>query len=99
MDKDGLFHKHQSGFCPNVSTDSCLVQRKDFILTGMDKVLQTGMILVEKQKVWQDHTVSLQIMACISFKESVIKWFQWCISNKKLFVTLEDVFSDAALIK
>ena len=34
-------------------------------------------------------------MECIGFRESVIKWFQ---SNRKYFVTLENVFSDARLI-
>ena len=37
-------------------------------------------------------------MPCIGFKESVIKWFQSCLSNKKFFVTLEIVFSYVRLI-
>ena len=38
-------------------------------------------------------------MKCIGFKGSVIKWFQLYLSNGKLFVTLENVFSDAGLTK
>ena len=58
------------------------------------------MILVELQKafVTLDHTELLQKMECIGFKESFIKWFQSYLSNKNLFVTLKDVFSDAGLI-
>ena len=37
-------------------------------------------------------------MECIGFKESVIKWFQSYLSNRKLFVTLENIFLDAGLI-
>ena len=37
-------------------------------------------------------------MKCISFKESVIKWFESNLSNRKFFVALENVFSDAGLI-
>ena len=37
-------------------------------------------------------------MECIGFKESVIKWFQSYLSNRKVFVTLENIFSDAGLI-
>ena len=37
-------------------------------------------------------------MECIGFKESIIKWFQSYLSNRKFFVTLENVFSDAGLI-
>ena len=38
-------------------------------------------------------------MKCIGFKGSVIKWFQLYLSNGKLFVTRENVFSDAGLTK
>ena len=37
-------------------------------------------------------------MECIGFKESVIKWFQSYLSNRKFFVTLENVFSVAGII-
>ena len=100
LDKNGLLYKYQSGFCANFSTDSCLVQLTDFILRGMDKGFCTGMILVDLQKAFDtlDHTALLQKMECIGFKESVIKWFQSYLSNKKFFVTLENIFSDAGLI-
>ena len=45
-----------------------------------------------------DHTILLQKMECIGFKESVIKWFQSYLSNRKFSVTLENVFLDARLI-
>ena len=45
-----------------------------------------------------DHTLLLQKIECIGFKESVIKWFQSYLSNRKPFMTLEDFFSDAGLI-
>ena len=58
------------------------------------------MILVDLQKGFDtlDHTILLQKMECIGFKVSVIKWFQSYLLNKKFFVTLENVFSDAGLI-
>ena len=37
-------------------------------------------------------------MECIGFKESVIKWFESYLSNRKFFMTLENTFSDAELI-
>ena len=37
-------------------------------------------------------------MRCIGFTESFIKWFQSYLSNRKFFVTLENVFSDAGQI-
>ena len=99
-DKNGLPCKYQSGFRANFSTDSCLVQLTDFILRGMDKGFHTGMILVDLQKAFDtlDRTVLLQKMECMGFKGSVIKWFQSYLSNRKFFVTLENVFLDNGLI-
>ena len=69
-------------------------------LRGMDKGFHTGMILMDLQKAFDtlDHTVLLQKMKYVGFKESFIKWFQSDLSNRRFFVTLENVFSDAGLI-
>ena len=45
-----------------------------------------------------DHTVLSQKIECFAFKESVIKWFQSYLSNRKFFVALENVFPVAELI-
>ena len=100
LDKNGLLYKYQSSFHANFSTVFCLLQFTDFILRGMDKGFHTGMILTDLQKAFDtlDHIVLLQKVECIDFKESVIKWFQSYLSNRKFFVTLENVFPDAGLI-
>ena len=66
----------------------------------MGKGFHTGMIIVDLQKAFDtfNHTVLLQKMKCIGFKESAIKWFQSYLSNREFFVTLENVFSDAGLV-
>ena len=45
----------------NRSTDLCLAQLIDFVATGMDKQMHTGMILVDLQKAFDtlDHRVLL----------------------------------------
>ena len=57
------------------------------------------MILVDLQKVFDmlDHTVILQKMECIGFKESVIKWFQSYLSNRNFFVTRKHIFQGCIL--
>ena len=49
----------QSGFRTNHSTDLCLAQLTDFVATGMDKQMHTGMILADPQKEFDtlDHGV------------------------------------------
>ena len=78
LDKNDLLYKYQSGFRANFSTDSCLAQLTDFILRRIDKGFHTGMILVDLQKALDtlDHTLLLQKMECMGFKESFIKCFQ-----------------------
>ena len=57
------------------------------------------MILIDLQKVFDmlDHTVLLQKMECIGFKESVIKWFQSYLSNRNFFVTRKHIFQGCIL--
>ena len=43
---------YQSGLRRNNLIDFCLAQLIDFVLTGMDKQMHTGMILVDLQKAF-----------------------------------------------
>ena len=53
---------YQSGFSAKHSTDLCLAQLIDFIATGMDKQMLTGMVLVDLQRAFDtlDHGVLLE---------------------------------------
>ena len=68
---------YQSGFRTNHSTDFCLAQLIDFVATGMDKQMHTGMILVDLQKAFDtlDHGVFLEKMKYFDFWASEIKYF------------------------
>ena len=94
LDKYDLLYKFQLGFGKKFSTDSCLVQLSDFIINGMDKGLDTGMILIDLQKAFDtlDHNNLLEKMECLGFKKLVIKWFKSYLSNRKFFVLLEGIF-------
>ena len=45
---------YQSGFRMKHSTDLCLAQLIDFVATGVDKQMHTGMILVDLLKALND---------------------------------------------
>ena len=53
---------YQSGFRTNHSTDVCLAQLIDFVLTGMDKQMHISMILVDHQNAFDtvDHELILE---------------------------------------
>ena len=84
----------------NHSTDLCLAQLIDFVATGMDKQVHTGMILVDLQKAFDtlDHGVLLEKIKYFGFRASVIKWFESYLSNRKFLVCI-DVFSEAGTLK
>ena len=78
----------------NHSTDLCLAQLIDFVATGMDKQMHTGMILVGLQKAFDtlDHGFLLEEKKkYFGFQVSVIKWFESYTSNRKFLVCI-DVF-------
>ena len=50
LNKKKLIYMYQAGFRTNHSTDLCLSQLIDFVATGMDKQMHTGIILVDLQK-------------------------------------------------
>ena len=75
LNKKKLIYINQSGFRTNHSNDFCLAQLTDFVSTGMDKQMHTGIILVDLQKAFNtlDHGVLLEKMKCFGFWTSVIK--------------------------
>ena len=75
--RKNLIYNDQSGFRTNHSTDLCLAQLIDFVAIGMDKQMDTGMILVDLQKAFDtlDHGVLLEKVKYFGFRASVIKSF------------------------
>ena len=94
LNKKKLIYMYQSGLRTNHSTDLCLAQLIDFVATGMDKHMHTGMILVDLQKAFDtlDHGVLLEKMKYFGFRASVIKWFESYLSNRKLLVYIDHFF-------
>ena len=92
---------YQSGFRTNHSTDVCLAQLTDFVATGMDKQMHTGMILVDLQSVFDtlDHGVLLEKMKYFGFRTSVIKWLESYLSDRKFLVYIDHVCSEAGTLK
>ena len=66
----------------------------DFVATGMDKQMHTGMILVDLQKAFDtlDQGVLLEKMKYFGFRTSVSKWFESYLSNRKFLVCIDSFF-------
>ena len=61
----------------------------------MGKGMHTCMISMDLQKAFNtlDHKILVEKMACLGFKTSVIKWFGSYLSSRKLFVSVDGIFS------
>ena len=59
LNENNIVYKHQSGFRPKHSTDTCLSLLNDKILSGIDNEKLTGMILIDMQKAFDtiDHAI------------------------------------------
>ena len=92
---------YQSSIRRNHSTDLCLAQLTDFVTTGMDKQMHTGVILADLQKAFEtlDSGVLLEKMKYFGFQESVINCFELYLSNRKFLVCIDTVFSEAESLK
>ena len=77
-----------------------LAQLTNFVATGINKQMYTGMILVDLQKAFDTlgHAVLLEKMKYLGFCTSVINWFESYLSNR-MFLVCVDVFSEAGLLK
>ena len=82
-------------------SDFCLAQFIDFVLTGMNKQIHTGMILVDLQKAINalDHGSLLQKMEYFGFQTSAIKWLESYLSKRKCLSGIGNFFFSGWNIK
>ena len=101
LNRKKLIYMYQSGFVTNHPADFCLAQLTDFVLTGTDKQMHTGMILVDLQKLFGtlNHGFLLEKLKNFSFRTSVIKWFESYLSNRKFLVCIDNAFSEPRTLK
>ena len=101
LNKKKLIYIYQSGFRTNKSTALFLAHWIDFVATGTDKQMHTGIILVDFQKAFDtlDHGVLLEKFKYFGFQASVIKWFDVYLSNRKFLFCIDNVFSETGTLK
>ena len=101
LSDNNILYKHQSGFRPFHSTESCLTHLSDQILSASDKGCYTGMILIDLQKAFDtlDHSLLLEKLGLLNFSENTILWFKSYLSNRTFLVNVESTFSDPADLK
>ena len=73
-----ISYKYQSCFRTNHSTNSCLSYLSNKVLTGIEKGMLTGMILIDLQKAFDtiNHEIILNKMKYLGFSNSTVAWYK-----------------------
>ena len=68
-----------------------------FFLSGIDKEMNAGMILIDIHKTFDklDHKIIVREKTCLGFKTSLTKWFESYLSSRKSSASVDDIFSEA----
>ena len=87
-----ISYKYQSCFRTNHSTNSCLSYLSNKVLTGIEKGMLTGMILIDVQKAFDtiNHEIILMKMKFLGFSKSTIAWFKSYLQDRKFVVNVAD---------
>ena len=93
LNSKNFLYIYQSGFRKKHSTDFCLSYLNDKILTGFDKNVMTGMILIDLQKVFDAIDYGVLLQNAIGFTKHTVNWFKSYLSNRSFLVNLGNNFS------
>ena len=94
--QNNILYNYQSGFSKNHSTDFYLSFLNDKILKSFDKVLFSGIIIIDFQKAFDkiNHEVLLGKLHAIGFSARTITWFQSHFSDRTFKVNISNHFID-----
>ena len=93
-----LLYRFPSDFWKNFSTNTCLEHLTDKITTGFEKVLFTGMVLIDLLKAFDtiDHQILLKKMKYLGFSKNTITWFKSYLCEWKFKINIDNSYSSPA---
>ena len=96
LSKNKLPYRFQSGFRKNFSTN--IGHLTDKIITGFEKGLFTGMVLIDLQKAFDtiDHQILLKKMKYLGFSKNTITWFTSYLCERKIRISINTSYSSPA---
>ena len=91
-----LLHKTQSGFRPQHSCETALVNMIDSWLDAIDKGKMIGVVLVDFKKAFDlvDHNILLDKLSLYSIKGEALSWFNTYLTQRKQQVSVNNCKSD-----
>ena len=90
-----LLHSTQSGFRPNHSCETALLQMANQFLEAMNSSQIIGMVMVDFRKAFDlvDHTLLLEKLRHNKLSEKTINWFSSYLLDRKQKIVINNIDS------
>ena len=94
LSDNNILYSYQSGFRKGHSTDTCLINLYDYIHCGLSEGDFVGMVLLDLQKAFDtvNHNILCDKLEILGIGS--IEWFSSYLSNRKQFVTVNNIYSN-----
>ena len=100
LSSNSLLHSTQSGFRPNHSCETSLLQMVNKWLGAINNSQMIGMVMIDFRKAFDlvDHTLLLKKLKYYKLSEETISWFSSYLMGRKQKVFVNNTFSEAEYI-
>ena len=97
LSSNSLLHSTQSGFRPNHSCETSLLQMVNKWLDAINNSQMIGMLMIDFRKAFDlvDHTLLLKKLKYYKLSEETISWFSSYLMGRKQKVFVNNTFSEA----
>jgi hypothetical protein len=99
LNDNGLLYSNQSGFRPNHSTATALLNITDDWYDAIDKGNIVGMVMLDLKKAFDtvDHTILLNKLSSYGINKNSLMWFRNYLSDRKHITEVNCVKSNEAV--
>ena len=96
MSNVGLLSNCQSGFRPNHSTSTTLLDVQDYILKNMDTGYATGVLFIDLKKAFDtvNHDILIRKLEQYGINGNELLWFKSYLNNRVQTVNVDSTLSD-----
>ena len=96
MSNVGLLSNAQSGFRPNHSTTTTLLDVQDYILKNMDSGYSTGVLFIDLKKAFDtvNHDILIRKLKQYGVDGNELLWFKSYLNNRVQTVNVDSTLSD-----
>ena len=97
LSSNNLLHSTQSGFRPNHSCETALLQMTNKCLGAINNNEMVGMVMIDFRKAFDlvDHTLLLKKLKYYKISEETISWFSSYLLKRKQKVFVNNTLSDS----